>query len=101
MLAPKINKLNSVGKDLCQSDLEEVSPNIDTTYNLSSSNTIQVNGPDNPSALTANTSSDLKKAGFITIGYQGSYTLGQDSQADAKFHCIAQTLVCGKISLAK
>ncbi|XP_036161822.1 BTB/POZ domain-containing protein KCTD12-like [Myotis myotis] len=101
MLAPKINMINSVANDLCQSDLEELPTNIDIACNLSSRNNIQVSGPDNPPALTANTGSDLKKAGFITIGYRGSYTLGRDSQTDAKFRRVARIMVCGKISLAK
>ncbi|XP_048192308.1 BTB/POZ domain-containing protein KCTD12-like [Perognathus longimembris pacificus] len=101
MLALKINKLNSSGNDLCQTDLEELSPSIDTMLNLSSSNTIPITGPDNTLAMTTATSSDLKKAGFITIGYRGSYTLGRDSQTDAKFRRVARIMVCGKISLAK
>ncbi|XP_066105119.1 BTB/POZ domain-containing protein KCTD12-like [Saccopteryx bilineata] len=101
MLAPKINKINSVGNDLCQSDLEELSTNIDITYNFSSRNNIQISGHDNPPALTANINSDLKKAGFITIGYRGSYALGRDSQTDVKFRRVARIMVCGKISLAK
>ncbi|NXP57393.1 KCD12 protein, partial [Chloropsis cyanopogon] len=40
-------------------------------------------------------------AGFITIGYRGSYTLGRDSQTDAKFRRVARIMVCGKTSLAK
>lgn len=101
MLAPKINKVKSFGNDLYQSDIEELSTNIDIMCNISSSNNIQVSGPDNSPALTVNTGSDLKKAGFITIGYRGSYTLGRDSQADAKFRRVARIMVCGKISLAK
>ncbi|XP_012891207.1 PREDICTED: BTB/POZ domain-containing protein KCTD12-like [Dipodomys ordii] len=101
MLALKINKLNSPGNDLCQSDLEELSPSIDTVLNLSSSNTIPITGPDSNLAVKMATGSDLKKAGFITIGYRGSYTLGRDSQTDAKFRRVARIMVCGKISLAK
>ncbi|XP_028294602.1 BTB/POZ domain-containing protein KCTD12-like [Gouania willdenowi] len=40
-------------------------------------------------------------AGFITIGYRGSYTIGRDIQADAKFRRVARITVCSKISLAK
>ncbi|KAG3272233.1 BTB/POZ domain-containing protein KCTD16 [Ictidomys tridecemlineatus] len=101
MLAPKMNKLNSVGNDLCQNDLEELSPSIDTMFNPSSSSIVHISGPDNPLALTTGTGSHLKKAGFITIGYRGTYTLGRDSQTDAKFRRVARIMVCGKISLAK
>ncbi|KFP51371.1 BTB/POZ domain-containing protein KCTD12, partial [Cathartes aura] len=44
---------------------------------------------------------DVRRAGFITIGYRGSYTLGRDSQTDAKFRRVARIMVCGKTSLAK
>lgn len=101
MLALKMNKLSSVGNDSCQIDLEELSPSIDTTFNFSSTNSIHISGPDNSMVLTAATGSELKKAGFITIGYRGSYTLGRDSQTDAKFRRVARIMVCGKISLAK
>nr|XP_004670109.2 BTB/POZ domain-containing protein KCTD12-like [Jaculus jaculus]XP_044996626.1 BTB/POZ domain-containing protein KCTD12-like [Jaculus jaculus] len=98
-LALKLNKHSSFGDDLC--DLQELSASIDTMSNLSSSNTNHISFPDNPLLLTSSTSSDLKKAGFITIGYRGSYTLGRDSQTDAKFRRVARIMVCGKISLAK
>uniref|UniRef100_A0A3B1JTD7 Potassium channel tetramerisation domain containing 12b n=1 Tax=Astyanax mexicanus TaxID=7994 RepID=A0A3B1JTD7_ASTMX len=71
LLAPKISKQNSLGDEGCQSDPEESSPSADT------------------------------RSGFITIGYRGSYTLGRDSQTDAKFRRVARIMVCGKTSLAK
>lgn len=40
-------------------------------------------------------------SGYITIGYRGSYTIGRDIQADAKFRRVARITVCSKISLAK
>lgn len=40
-------------------------------------------------------------AGFITIGYRGTYTIGRDIQADAKFRRVARITVCSKICLAK
>uniref|UniRef100_F7FVX7 C2H2-type domain-containing protein n=2 Tax=Monodelphis domestica TaxID=13616 RepID=F7FVX7_MONDO len=43
----------------------------------------------------------IRKGGYITLGYRGSYTLGRDSQTDAKFRRVARIMVCGKISLAK
>uniref|UniRef100_A0A8D0FFX0 BTB domain-containing protein n=1 Tax=Strix occidentalis caurina TaxID=311401 RepID=A0A8D0FFX0_STROC len=80
MLAPKLSKQNSLGDDPCQSDPEELSPNADATRAAST---------------------DVRRAGFITIGYRGSYTLGRDSQTDAKFRRVARIMVCGKTSLAK
>lgn len=46
-------------------------------------------------------SSPGSPAGFITIGYRGTYTIGRDIQADAKFRRVARITVCSKISLAK
>ncbi|KGL81215.1 BTB/POZ domain-containing protein KCTD8, partial [Tinamus guttatus] len=86
MLAPKLSKQNSLGDDPCQSDPEELSPNADATRNL-------------PSASAAGT--EIRRSGFITIGYRGSYTRGRDSQTDAKFRRVARIMVCGKTSLAK
>ncbi|XP_029986921.1 BTB/POZ domain-containing protein KCTD12-like [Sphaeramia orbicularis] len=40
-------------------------------------------------------------AGYVTVGYRGSYTIGRDIQADAKFRRVARITVCSKISLAK
>ncbi|XP_041502059.1 BTB/POZ domain-containing protein KCTD12-like [Microtus oregoni] len=101
MLALKMNNLNSVVNDSCQIDGDELSPSIDATFNFSSANSIHVSGPDNSVVLRAATGSELKKSGFITIGYRGSYTLGRDIQTDAKFRRVARIMVCGKISLAK
>uniref|UniRef100_A0A8C3S8V3 BTB domain-containing protein n=1 Tax=Chelydra serpentina TaxID=8475 RepID=A0A8C3S8V3_CHESE len=81
MLSPKLSKQNSIGDDPCQSDPEELSPNADTARNLASAN--------------------IRRSGFITIGYRGTYTLGRDSQTDAKFRRVARIMVCGKTSLAK
>uniref|UniRef100_A0A8C4WBL2 BTB domain-containing protein n=1 Tax=Gopherus evgoodei TaxID=1825980 RepID=A0A8C4WBL2_9SAUR len=75
MLSPKLSKQNSIGDDPCQSDPEELSPNADTAH--------------------------IRRSGFITIGYRGTYTLGRDSQTDAKFRRVARIMVCGKTSLAK
>ncbi|XP_014811546.1 PREDICTED: BTB/POZ domain-containing protein KCTD12-like [Calidris pugnax] len=102
MLAPKLSKQNSLGDDPCQSDPEELSPNADTTRNLSSASATlpsAVAGHVTSSAGAAGT--DIRRAGFITIGYRGSYTLGRDSQTDAKFRRVARIMVCGKTSLAK
>ncbi|XP_063288301.1 BTB/POZ domain-containing protein KCTD12-like isoform X1 [Pelobates fuscus] len=96
ILAPKVSKQNSVGDDTFQSDSEEQSPNAEVTRNLSSVSAALAVAASNSSAIP-----DLRRSGFITIGYRGSYTLGRDSQTDAKFRRVARIMVCGKTSLAK
>lgn len=95
LLTPKISKQNSIGDDACQSDPEESSPNADTARNIASLGAIAC------ASITQGPSSESRRAGFITIGYRGSYTLGRDSQTDAKFRRVARIMVCGKTSLAK
>ncbi|MBN3285962.1 KCTD8 protein, partial [Polyodon spathula] len=95
LLTPKISKQNSIGDDACQSDPEESSPNADTARNIASLGAIAC------SSITQGPGSESRRAGFITIGYRGSYTLGRDSQTDAKFRRVARIMVCGKTSLAK
>ncbi|XP_059826396.1 BTB/POZ domain-containing protein KCTD12.1 [Hemitrygon akajei] len=46
-------------------------------------------------------STQPRRSGYITVGYRGSYTIGRDCQADAKFRRVARITVCGKTSLAK
>ncbi|KFR08326.1 BTB/POZ domain-containing protein KCTD8, partial [Nipponia nippon] len=106
MLAPKLSKQNSLGDDPCQSDPEELSPNADATRNLTSASATLPSAVAGGlgAAVTAGvgaTGTDVRRAGFITIGYRGSYTLGRDSQTDAKFRRVARIMVCGKTSLAK
>ncbi|XP_038604390.1 BTB/POZ domain-containing protein KCTD12-like [Tachyglossus aculeatus] len=103
LLAPKVTKQNSIGDDPCQSDSEELSPNVDTARSLSATSPAPAGGPGGSPAILGGSggSSDLRRAGFITIGYRGSYTLGRDSQTDAKFRRVARIMVCGKTSLAK
>ncbi|KAG5204233.1 hypothetical protein JEQ12_002209 [Ovis aries] len=36
-----------------------------------------------------------RRSGYITIGYRGSYTIGRDAQADAKFRRVARITVSG------
>ncbi|XP_063793083.1 BTB/POZ domain-containing protein KCTD12-like isoform X2 [Pseudophryne corroboree] len=95
ILAPRVSKQNSIVDDAFQSDSEEQSPNTEVARNLASVS----------AALAAAGNQiiipDLYQSGFITIGYRGSYTLGRDSQTDAKFRRVARIMVCGKISLAK
>ncbi|XP_067160500.1 BTB/POZ domain-containing protein KCTD12-like isoform X3 [Apteryx mantelli] len=106
MLAPKLSKQNSIGDDPCQSDPEELSPNADATRNLASASvtvTSAVAGAPGGSvtASVGAAGTEIRRSGFITIGYRGSYTLGRDSQTDAKFRRVARIMVCGKTSLAK
>ncbi|KAM9860498.1 BTB/POZ domain-containing protein KCTD12-like [Aulostomus maculatus] len=58
-----------------------------------------------PSPATSSSDRGLRSPGanfgYITIGYRGSYTIGRDIQADAKFRRVARITVCSKISLAK
>lgn len=40
-------------------------------------------------------------AGFITIGYRGSFAFGRDGLADVKFRKITRILVCGRVNLCR
>lgn len=51
--------------------------------------------------LTPSQSLEGRRSGYITVGYRGSYTMGREAQADAKFRRVARITVCGKTSLAK
>ncbi|KAL0973777.1 hypothetical protein UPYG_G00211040 [Umbra pygmaea] len=95
ILAPKISKQNSLGDEGCQSDPEDSSPGVEVGRNLSSL------GAAAAACASLVPSSDGKRSGFITIGYRGSYTLGRDTQTDAKFRRVARIMVCGKTSLAR
>ncbi|NWT05844.1 KCD12 protein, partial [Mionectes macconnelli] len=101
MLAPKLSKQNSLGEDPCQSDPEELSPSADTVRTLSSAGAALPGAVAGGTAGTGGAGTEGRRAGFITIGYRGSYTLGRDSQTDAKFRRVARIMVCGKTSLAK
>ncbi|NWU10687.1 KCD12 protein, partial [Cephalopterus ornatus] len=101
MLAPKLSKQNSLGEDPCQSDPEELSPSADAARALSSAGAALPGAAAGGTAGTGTAGTEGRRAGFITIGYRGSYTLGRDSQTDAKFRRVARIMVCGKTSLAK
>ncbi|XP_038272494.1 BTB/POZ domain-containing protein KCTD12-like [Dermochelys coriacea] len=102
MLSPKLNKQNSIGDDPCQSDPEELSPNADVARNLASASATLTNAPGGSFASSGGGAGpDIRRSGFITIGYRGTYTLGRDSQTDAKFRRVARIMVCGKTLLAK
>ncbi|XP_077778613.1 uncharacterized protein LOC114588796 isoform X2 [Podarcis muralis] len=79
-LAPKTSQQDSDEEG--QSDSEDLSP-----------------GPDAPGILPDGQSTRIP--GFITIAYRGSYALGRDGQADAKFRRVARITVCGKTALAR
>ncbi|XP_069057863.1 BTB/POZ domain-containing protein KCTD8 [Pleurodeles waltl] len=79
LLSPRVTKQSSMNDEGCQSDIEESSQSSDLLR----------------------TAALDKRAGFITIGYRGSYTLVRDNQADAKFRRVARIMVCGRIALAK
>lgn len=104
MLAPKLSKQNSLGDDPCQSDPEEPSPSADTARSLTTASAALPSAGAGGAGGTGTAGAagpDIRRAGFITIGYRGSYTLGRDSQTDAKFRRVARIMVCGKTSLAK
>ncbi|XP_078077719.1 BTB/POZ domain-containing protein KCTD12-like [Mustelus asterias] len=63
---------------------------------LTTSTTVPV--PPSPSSSDTTLA---RRSGYITVGYRGSYTIGRDCQADAKFRRVARITVCGKTSLAK
>ncbi|XP_078067673.1 uncharacterized protein LOC144492921 [Mustelus asterias] len=88
-LSPKLSKQNSINDDACPSDTEDGSPSTDAIRSIISA------------TATASGTGSERRAGFITIGYRGSYTLGRDSQTDAKFRRVARIMVCGKTALAK
>ncbi|XP_053258675.1 BTB/POZ domain-containing protein KCTD8 [Podarcis raffonei] len=88
LLSPKVAKQSSLNDEGCQSDLEEA------------------NSPGSGELLVAQhqqqqRSAGEKRAGFITVGYRGSYTTVRENQADAKFRRVARIMVCGRIALAK
>ncbi|KAJ3592601.1 hypothetical protein NHX12_007728 [Muraenolepis orangiensis] len=103
LLHPKMSKDDSISEEICHSDTDDGAPQcsaMDTlrmdTLRMDTLRTVSAVGgsPRSPSL-------DSRKAGYITIGYRGSYTIGRDIQTDAKFRRVARITVCGKTSLAK
>lgn len=85
LLSPKVAKQASLNDEGCQSDLEEsASP-----------------GGSGDLLLPPPGRAGERRAGFLTVGYRGSYTAVRDNQADAKFRRVARIMVCGRIALAK
>ncbi|XP_073495689.1 BTB/POZ domain-containing protein KCTD12-like [Phyllobates terribilis] len=87
-----INNQNSISNKTFQNGSEEQSSDIEVARNLAFVHEL--------AAIAGNQSTlpDLQRSGFITIGYCGSYTLGE---TDSKFRRVARIMVCGKTSLAK
>lgn len=65
LLSPKVNKFNSVGKLLCQSDLKDPSHSNDSILNFSSSNTTHITSFYKLLYLTVGTGTNFKKVYFI------------------------------------
>ncbi|XP_064206314.1 BTB/POZ domain-containing protein KCTD12-like [Anguilla rostrata] len=94
MLAPRLTKHGNEG---CLSDPEDFSSKTNTAHNL---DTLSRAAPP-CTGLVVEGGEASHHSGFITIGYQGSYTPGWDSQTGAKFRRVERIMVCGKTSLAK
>lgn len=45
--------------------------------------------------------SGSKKAGFITLGYRGTFAFGRDGLADIKFRKLSRIIVCGRVQLCR
>ncbi|XP_048365981.1 BTB/POZ domain-containing protein KCTD8 [Sphaerodactylus townsendi] len=87
LLSPRLHKQGSLNDEGCQSDLEDAnSPG---------------GGGGGADLLPLPPGAGDRRAGFLTVGYRGSYTNARDSQADAKFRRVPRIMVCGRIALAK
>ncbi|GLG96223.1 BTB/POZ domain-containing protein KCTD16 [Gryllus bimaculatus] len=42
-----------------------------------------------------------RSAGYITVGYRGSFQFGRDGLADVKFRKLSRILVCGRVALCR
>lgn len=95
-LSPKMSKDDSVCEESCyQSDSDEVMAHGAAVSGWDASRALSA------LSMTPLPSAEVRKSGYITIGYRGSYTIGRDIQTDAKFRRVARITVCGKTSLAK
>ncbi|XP_040262226.1 BTB/POZ domain-containing protein KCTD12-like [Bufo bufo] len=92
ILVAKVSKQNCIGDETFQSYADT---NIGVDRNLAFVNALAT------TAGNQSTLPDQQCYGFISIGYHGSYTLGRESQTDAKFRRVARIMVCGRTSLAK
>ena len=46
-------------------------------------------------------SKDATRAGYITVGYRGTFAFGRDGLADVKFRKISRILICGRVTLCR
>ncbi|XP_066582836.1 BTB/POZ domain-containing protein KCTD16 [Prorops nasuta] len=46
-------------------------------------------------------SSERRTAGYITVGYRGSFQFGREGLADVKFRKISRILVCGRVAICR
>ncbi|XP_039598534.1 BTB/POZ domain-containing protein KCTD12-like [Polypterus senegalus] len=99
-LSPKVSKENSISEEICQSDPEELTSVPGAGGSTNSLEPSRFAAPVG-GANARSPSLESRKSGYITVGYRGSYTIGRDAQADAKFRRVARITVCGKTSLAK
>ncbi|MBN3308207.1 BTB/POZ domain-containing protein KCTD12.1 [Amia ocellicauda] len=96
-LSPKVSKDNSLSEEVCPGDPDEAAAFAGSGAGWDPSRQATPAGTANPRSPSL----ESKKSGYITIGYRGSYTIGRDTQTDAKFRRVARITVCGKTSLAK
>nr|XP_057938070.1 BTB/POZ domain-containing protein KCTD12.1 [Doryrhamphus excisus] len=101
-LSPHVSKDNSITEEISQSDTEESAllGGQPCATAAGAEVALRAGGVSGISAMRS-PSLDSRKSGYITIGYRGSYTIGRDTQTDAKFRRVARITVCGKTSLAK
>lgn len=107
-LNPLISKENSITEEgvfSCASDPEQELQGVGAAgVSLASidMSRVALSPASSPgSVIPTSQSLEPRRSGYITIGYRGSYTIGRDIQADAKFRRVARITVCGKTSLAK
>ncbi len=51
--------------------------------------------------LSADYSSEDKYAGYVTVGYRGTFASGREGMGDVKFRKLTRILVCGRVSLCR
>ncbi|XP_061106087.1 BTB/POZ domain-containing protein KCTD12-like [Conger conger] len=96
MLATRFAR-HTLGNEGCQSDPEDFPSKTNISHNLDPLNAAAAPCTN----LVVEGGGCSHRFGFITIGYEGSYTMGQDSQTGGKFRHAERIMVCGKTSLVK
>lgn len=43
----------------------------------------------------------LRRSGYVTVGYRGTFAFGRDGLADVKFRKLLRILVCGRVALCR